>query len=137
MNRYDRQMRVSQIGKSGQEKIAKTRLLIVGVGAIGTYAAELAVRMGFRELTLIDRDFVELSNLQRQTLFTESDAALKLPKAYAAREHLLHIDKSVKIEIVVDDANAETLADFAGKIDAVLDCTDNFATRRFFKQLLS
>lgn len=74
MERYDRQMRVKNIGKDGQEKLLTKTILIVGVGAIGSYAAEICARMGFGKLILIDRDYVELSNLQRQSLFTEQDA---------------------------------------------------------------
>ncbi|MEN2666866.1 ThiF family adenylyltransferase [Listeria aquatica] len=131
MDRYDRQMRVRQIGTDGQKKIMQTTLLIVGVGALGSYAAELATRMGFKKLILIDRDFVEWSNLQRQTLFTEQDVRDKLPKAYAAKKHLEAINQHVQIESVIDDANAETLSEYASEVDAVLDCTDNFTTRRF------
>ncbi|WP_167628166.1 ThiF family adenylyltransferase [Listeria valentina] len=131
MDRYDRQMRVRQIGTDGQKKIMQTTLLIVGVGALGSYAAELATRMGFKKLILIDRDFVEWSNLQRQTLFTEQDVQDKLPKAYAAKKHLEAINRNVHIESIVDDANLETLSGYESEVDAVLDCTDNFATRRF------
>ncbi|WP_088838686.1 ThiF family adenylyltransferase [Listeria sp. ILCC792] len=130
MERYDRQIRVKEIGAFGQKKIRETTVLIVGVGAIGTYAAEMIVRMGFKRLVLIDRDFVELSNLQRQTLFTEADAEARLPKAYAAALALKQMNRDVVVDFVVDDANAESLAPFTD-VNFVLDCTDNFLTRRF------
>ncbi|MBC1937323.1 molybdopterin biosynthesis protein MoeB [Listeria grandensis] len=134
MERYDRQMRVAQIGKTGQETLQASTVLIVGVGAIGTYAAEIAARMGIGRLILVDRDFVELSNLQRQTLFTEQDAMQKEAKAWAAAKALRAINRDVQIDFLVDDANPQSLLPFAGNVDAALDCTDNFATRRFLNQ---
>lgn len=134
MERYDRQMRVAQIGKSGQETLRDSTILIVGVGAIGTYAAEIAARMGIGRLILVDRDFVELSNLQRQTLFTEQDAMQKEAKAFAAAKALRAINRDIVIDFLVDDANGQSLLPFAGDVDAVLDCTDNFATRRFLNE---
>ncbi|MBA3927840.1 ThiF family adenylyltransferase [Listeria rustica] len=134
MERYDRQMRVAQIGKPGQEVLQASTILIIGVGAIGTYAAEIAARMGFGRLILVDRDFVELSNLQRQTLFTEEDAARKEAKAWAAAKALRAINQDIQIDFLVDDANVQSLLPYAGNVDAVLDCTDNFATRRFLNQ---
>lgn len=134
MERYDRQMRVAQIGKTGQETLRDSTILIVGVGAIGTYAAEIAARMGIGRLILVDRDFVELSNLQRQTLFTEQDAMQKEAKAWAAARALRAINRDIVIDFLVDDANGSSLLPFAGDVDAVLDCTDNFATRRFLNE---
>ncbi|WP_036077567.1 ThiF family adenylyltransferase [Listeria cornellensis] len=134
MERYDRQMRVAQIGKTGQETVQASTILIIGVGAIGTYAAEIAARMGFGRLILVDRDFVELSNLQRQTLFTEQDAMQKEAKAWAAAKALRAINRDIKVDFLVDDANRQSLSAYAGTVDAVLDCTDNFATRRFLNQ---
>ncbi|EUJ48389.1 ThiF family adenylyltransferase [Paenilisteria rocourtiae] len=134
MERYDRQMRVAQIGKKGQEILRTSTVLIVGIGAIGTYAAEIATRMGFGRLILADRDFVELSNLQRQTLFTEQDAMQKEAKAWAAAKALRAINQDIQIDFLVDDANGQSLLPFAGNLDAVLDCTDNFATRQFLNQ---
>lgn len=81
MERYDRQMRVKNIGKVGQKKLLTKTILIVGVGAIGSYAAEICARMGFGKLILIDRDYVELSNLQRQSLFTEQDGIRQTSKS--------------------------------------------------------
>lgn len=134
LERYDRQMRVANIGKIGQEKLLSKTILIVGVGAIGSYAAEICARMGFGKLILIDRDYVELSNLQRQSLYTEQDALEKQAKAYAAQKALLLINSEIEVEYIVDDANMTSLTPFAKKIDYILDCTDNFMTRDFLNQ---
>lgn len=134
LERYDRQMRVANIGKVGQEKLLSKTILIVGVGAIGSYAAEICARMGFGKLILIDRDYVELSNLQRQSLYTEQDALEKQAKAYAAQKALLLINSEIEVEYIVDDANMTSLTPFAKKIDYILDCTDNFMTRDFLNQ---
>ncbi|EAE6207073.1 ThiF family adenylyltransferase [Listeria innocua] len=134
MERYDRQMRVANIGEIGQEKLLSKTILIVGVGAIGSYAAEICARMGFGKLILIDRDYVELSNLQRQSLYTELDALEKQAKAYAAQKALLLINSEIEVEYIVDDANMTSLTPFAKKIDYILDCTDNFMTRDFLNQ---
>lgn len=134
MERYDRQMRVKNIGKDGQEKLLTKTILIVGVGAIGSYAAEICARMGFGKLILIDRDYVELSNLQRQSLFTEQDALDKQAKSYAASKALQLINSDITIEYIVDDANVTSLTPYVGTIDYILDCTDNFMTRDFLNQ---
>ncbi|MBF2353930.1 ThiF family adenylyltransferase [Listeria seeligeri] len=134
MERYDRQMRVATIGKAGQEKLLTKTILIVGVGAIGSYAAEICTRMGFGKLILVDRDYVELSNLGRQSLYTELDALEKQAKAYAACKALRLINSEIEINYIVDDANMETLTPLASKIDYVLDCTDNFSTREVLNQ---
>ncbi|EAG9320468.1 ThiF family adenylyltransferase [Listeria monocytogenes] len=134
MERYDRQMRVKNIGKAGQEKLLTKTILIVGVGAIGSYAAEICARMGFGKLILIDRDYVELSNLQRQSLFTEKDALDKQAKAYAASKALQLINSDITIEYIVEDANVTSLTPYVGTIDYILDCTDNFMTRAFLNQ---
>lgn len=134
LERYDRQMRVANIGKVGQEKLLSKTILIVGVGAIGSYAAEICARMGFGKLILIDRDYVELSNLQRQSLYTEQDALEKQAKAYAAQKALLLINSEIEVEYIVDDANMTSLTPFAKKIDYILDCSDNFMTRDFLNQ---
>lgn len=119
-----------------KKKLLTKTILIVGVGAIGSYAAEICARMGFGKLILFDRDYVELSNLQRQSLFTEQDALDKQAKAYAASKALQLINSDIEIEYIVDDANATSLTPYAGAIDYILDCTDNFMTRDFFKSIL-
>ena len=127
-NRYDRQIRVPQLGLVGQEKLATTRVLIVGCGALGTYAAEQLVRTGVGELILIDPDTVELSNLQRQTLFTTTDAEAGRAKVDAAKEALLAINPEVQITARQESFD-QVLFDNFEALDLVLDCTDNFLAR--------
>ena len=117
------------IGPEGQQRLLASRAAIVGCGAIGAAAANLLVRAGVGYLRVIDRDFVEPSNLQRQTLFDESDASNALPKAIAAERKLRSINSSVSVEGVVADltpSNAESLLD---GVELLLDGTDNFETR--------
>ena len=127
--KYSRQMLFAGIGPKGQQQLLASRAAIVGCGAIGAAAANLLVRAGVGYLRIIDRDFVEPSNLQRQTLFDESDALNVLPKAVAAERKLRSINSSVAIEGVVADLtphNAESLLD---GVELLLDGTDNFETR--------
>ncbi|WP_099223146.1 ThiF family adenylyltransferase [Listeria costaricensis] len=137
MNRYDRQTRVAEIGHSGQQKIMAARALIIGVGAIGSHVADALVRMGVEDIVLIDRDFVELTNLQRQTLFTEEDAHYKLPKAIAAKAHLEKINQQVSIDAFVDEVTIDFLTEqlTQNQRTFVFDCTDNFATRRLINEV--
>lgn len=127
--RYSRQVFFPPIGPEGQEKLARAKAVIVGCGALGTAQAGLLVRAGVGELRIIDRDFVEDSNLQRQTLFDESDAAGRLPKAVAAEHKLRQINSSVKVEGVVADAQADNIEALLGGYGLILDGTDNFETR--------
>ena len=127
--KYSRQILFAGIGPEGQQRLLVSRAAIVGCGAIGAAAANLLVRAGVGYLRIIDRDFVEPSNLQRQTLFDESDALNVLPKAVAAERQLRSINSSVTVEGVVADLsprNAEALLD---GVDLLLDGTDNFETR--------
>jgi len=133
-DRYSRQVLFAPIGQAGQDLLARAHVAIVGVGATGAATASLLARAGVGHLTLIDRDFVEPSNLQRQMLFDEDDARASLPKAEAARLHLARINSSVHIDASITDlvpANAPTLLD----ADLVLDCTDNFETRYLINDL--
>src|SRR3954462_8288020 len=97
-DRYSRQTRVPGIGKAGQERIRASRVTLCGVGALGTVLANTLARAGVGHLRVIDRDFVEPSNLQRQTMFTESDAEKRLPKAIAAANHLHEINSEIEVE---------------------------------------
>jgi molybdopterin/thiamine biosynthesis adenylyltransferase len=128
-DRYSRQTRFAPIGDEGQHRLASARVLIIGLGALGTVAADQMVRAGVGYLRLIDRDFVELSNLQRQALFDEDDLQNNLPKAVAAEAKLRRINSSVQIEARVDDVNPTNIEDFLEDIDVVLDALDNFETR--------
>jgi len=128
-DRYSRQILFAPIGAGGQQRLAAARVTVVGCGALGTAQADLLARAGVGRLHLVDRDFVEASNLQRQTLFDEEDARAALPKAVAARARLGRVNSAIRIEALVADlipANAEEL--LAGS-DVVLDGTDNFETR--------
>jgi molybdopterin-synthase adenylyltransferase len=137
--RYQRQVILPQIGPKGQARLAESRVLLVGVGALGGMLAELLVRAGVGWLRLVDRDLVELNNLQRQVLFDQSDAIHELPKSIAAMRRLAAISSSVRLEPVVADANArniESLSRFDGKpADLILDGTDNAATRYLINDL--
>jgi molybdopterin/thiamine biosynthesis adenylyltransferase len=133
-DRYSRQILFAPIGEAGQQLLRRAHVAIVGVGATGAATASLLARAGVGRLTLIDRDFVEPSNLQRQMLFDEDDARASLPKAEAARLHLARINSTVHIDAHITDlvpANAPTLLD----ADLVLDCTDNFETRYLINDL--
>ncbi len=127
--RYSRQILFSEIGKSGQEKLLNSRVLIVGCGALGCSHAETLTRAGVGFLRIVDRDFVEFSNLQRQTLFSEKDAKEKLPKAIAAKNRLYEINSEIEVESIVADVNYSNIESFVKDCDLVLDGTDNFQTR--------
>jgi len=122
-------MRVPGIGKTGQERIMNSRVTLCGVGALGTVLANTLVRAGVGFVRIIDRDFVEPSNLQRQVLFDESDVASNLPKAEAAAVKLRQINSTVTIEPIVADINRTNIEDFCRDSDMILDGTDNFEVR--------
>src|SRR5258706_1198492 len=126
--RYARQILLPWIGDKGQQKLAGARVVIVGGGALGGTAAEQLARSGVRHLTIIDRDIVELSNLQRQVLFDEEDARANLPKAVAAERRLRRINSSIQIRGVVADLNGENAEELLDA-DLILDATDNVETR--------
>jgi adenylyltransferase/sulfurtransferase len=127
--RYSRQVLFNGIGADGQRKLAQARVLIVGCGALGTAQAESLARAGVGRLRIADRDFVEASNLQRQTMFTERDAAERLPKAVAAANHLAEINAEIKVEAEIVDVTQANIERLLKECDVVLDGTDNFVTR--------
>ncbi len=127
--RYSRQILYRHIGEAGQEKLLAARAAIVGCGALGSQQAALLARAGVGELRIIDRDYIEASNLQRQTLFTESDAAQCLPKAVAAETHLKQASSRIRVCGLVADLTAENAAELLGGVHVILDGTDNFETR--------
>jgi molybdopterin-synthase adenylyltransferase len=127
--KYSRQMLFAGIGAEGQQRLLASCAIIVGCGAIGTAAANLLVRAGVGHLRILDRDFVEPSNLQRQTLFEESDARDALPKAIAAERRLRAINSDVKVQGTVADLNASNAQELLGGSSLILDGTDNFETR--------
>lgn len=127
--RYSRQTAFDKIGARGQERLFSARVAIVGVGALGTVAANNLCRAGVGFLRLVDRDCVELSNLQRQALFDEGDAAAGLPKAVAARNHLARIDSRVCVEPVVAHVDSSNVEGIVKDVDVVLDGSDNVELR--------
>ncbi len=129
LERYSRQMRVPGIGKAGQERIMRSRVTLCGVGALGTVLANTLVRAGVGHVRIIDRDFVEPSNLQRQVLFDESDVTNNLPKSEAAAIKLRQINSTVNIESVVADIDRTNIEDLCRDADIILDGTDNFEVR--------
>ena len=128
-DRYSRSILFGGIGQEGQEKFAAFRIAIVGVGAIGTVAAEIAARAGIGMIRLLDRDIVDESNLQRQFLFDEDDASSSRPKADAAAGHLAKINSAVRIESRVRDVDFRNVDEILSGVDLVVDASDNFETR--------
>jgi adenylyltransferase/sulfurtransferase len=128
-DRYSRQILFSGIGPEGQRRLLESRVAIIGCGALGSAQAEALARAGVGKLRLIDRDFVESSNLQRQTMFTERDAADRIPKAIAAATHIDEINAGIQTEPQVLDVNHSNVESLIGDCNLVLDGTDNFATR--------
>lgn len=128
-DRYSRQILFDKIGKAGQEKIFNSNILIIGCGALGSVIANNLVRSGVGKITIVDRDFVELNNLQRQILFDEKDARLKLPKAIAAKKKLREINSQIVIEAKTYDVNHKNIEKLINGVNIVLDGTDNMETR--------
>ena len=128
-SRYSRQSRFAGLGPEGQRRIRAARVAVVGLGALGSVQADLLARAGVGALRLIDRDFVEISNLQRQTLYEESDAAEALPKAVAAGRRLARVNSEVQIEPLVGDLSPRNIDETLEGVDLILDATDNFETR--------
>ena len=127
--RYSRQIRIPGIGEAGQQAIGASTVLVVGLGALGTHAADTLARAGTGNLWLCDRDIVDWTNLQRQVLFTEADAAAGTPKAIAAAQALRAANSAISIEAHVEHCSAEFLDALPRVPDLVLDGTDNFPTR--------
>ena len=127
--RYSRQILFSEIGRGGQEKLLNSRVLLVGCGALGASHAELLARAGAGTLRIVDRDFVEYTNLQRQTLFKEEDAENRVPKAAAAKQRIAEINSEITVEAIVADVNNSNIESLIDGCDLVLDGTDNFQVR--------
>lgn len=133
--RYSRQTLFAPIGERGQLEIQKKHVLLLGAGALGAANAEALTRAGVGKITIVDRDYVELSNLQRQQMYTERDVEERLPKAEAAKRHLLEIDHGVEVNAIIMDATAQNLEQLLGGVDLILDATDNFETRMIINDL--
>lgn len=133
--RYSRQTRFVDIGEKGQRLIRQKHVAIIGAGALGTSNAEMLVRAGVGQLTLVDRDYVERSNLQRQQLYTEADAEKRLPKVVAAKKRLQEINSDVHITIHIEDFHAANAYQLIGEPDVLIDATDNFETRQLINDI--
>lgn len=129
LERYSRQMRFAEIGEAGQKKLLASRVLLCGCGALGTVLADVLARAGVGFLRIVDRDFVEPSNLQRQVLFDEDDVRNQLPKAVAAARKIAKINSDVQVESIVADIDYTNIQRFAKGVDLILDGTDNFEIR--------
>ncbi|MFN6963626.1 MAG: ThiF family adenylyltransferase [Pyrinomonadaceae bacterium] len=127
--RYSRQILFPEIGREGQQRLLDSRVLLVGCGALGAAHAEMLARAGVGRLRIVDRDFVEYTNLQRQTLFKESDAAERLPKAVAAKRRIAEINSEITVEEMVADVNNSNVEQLIDGCDVVIDGTDNFQVR--------
>jgi adenylyltransferase/sulfurtransferase len=127
--RYSRQILFREIGKAGQEKLLNSRVLLVGCGALGASHAEMLARAGIGDLAVVDRDFVEFTNLQRQTLYSEQDARDRLPKAIAAKNRIAAINSETKVEAIIADVNHSNIERLLKDRDLVIDGTDNFQVR--------
>jgi adenylyltransferase/sulfurtransferase len=134
-SRYARQIRYAPFGETAQERLADSRALVVGCGALGTVIANTLVRAGVGSVRIVDRDFVELTNLQRQVLFDEDDIAADLPKAVAAARKLSRINSQVEIEPVVADVSPNNIQELARDVGVIVDGTDNFETRYLINDL--
>lgn len=128
-DRYSRQVLFAGIGEAGQRRLAASHLALVGCGATGAAAASLLARAGVGRLTLIDRDFVEESNLQRQVLFDEADARESLPKAEAARRKIALFNSEIRVDAHIKDLTPGNIHELLSGADLILDATDNFETR--------
>lgn len=129
LERYARQRAFHAIGKSGQEKLAISRVMILGCGGLGSAAASILARAGIGFLRLVDRDFLELNNLQRQILYEEHDVKEGLPKAIAAQRQIERINSMVQVEPVVADVNRFNIEKLIADVDVVIDAADNFEIR--------
>src|SRR6266849_2898866 len=129
LERYSRQMRFYGVGEAGQRKLLASHVTLCGCGALGTVLANALVRGGVGHLRLIDRDFIETNNLQRQVLFDEHDVAENLPKAEAAARKLGAINSSVFVEPIVADIDRTNIVELVQDADVILDGTDNFEIR--------
>jgi adenylyltransferase/sulfurtransferase len=135
LERYHRQILLPAIGEAGQRRLLEGHALVAGCGALGTMIADALARAGVGTLTIVDRDTVELTNLQRQVLFDESDVAGTVPKARAAADKIARINTGITVHAHVDDLNHRNVDRFAKEADVILDGLDNFETRYLLNDL--
>jgi adenylyltransferase/sulfurtransferase len=129
LERYARQIRYAPLGEAGQRRLAESSALVCGCGALGSVIAETLVRSGVGHVRIVDRDFLELNNLQRQVLYDEQDVASGLPKAIAAANKLAKINSQVTVEPIVVDVDHTNVMQLTEAVDVILDGTDNFEIR--------
>lgn len=129
MERYAKQILFDRIGKKGQEKLSRAKVVIIGCGALGTVIANNLTRSGVGYIRIVDRDYIELSNLQRQILFDEEDIDRNLPKVIAAEYKLKKINSSIVIESIIKDVNSTNILSICSGMDLILDATDNLNIR--------
>jgi len=127
MERYSRHILLKEIGEKGQVKLSKSSVVIIGCGALGTAIANILVRAGVGEIQIVDRDIIEMSNIQRQSLFDEKDVGL--PKAWVAAKKLRKVNQKIKIKSVIEDLNNSNIEGVIESADLVIDGTDNMETR--------
>src|SRR5262249_2787646 len=128
-DRYSRQVLFDPIGRHGQERLGRSSAVIVGCGAPGAIHAETLARARVSRPKLMDRDFVEESNLHRQLIFEESDASQRLPKSVAAARRINRINSSIEVEAIIEDVSRNNIEDLVNGAQVILDGTDNFETR--------
>lgn len=127
--RYAKQELFFPIGKEGQKELQSADVIIIGAGALGSASSEMLARAGIGNMTIVDRDYVEWSNLQRQQLYTELDAQNKIPKAIAAKNRLQQVNSEISIDSVITDVNSLNIEELIRKKSVIIDATDNFETR--------
>lgn len=130
MDRYARQVSFAGIGRQGQLKLNKSRVLIAGLGALGSAAAGYLARAGVGFIRLLDRDYVELGNIQRQQLYTEEDAANEMPKAIAAERAIGRINSDIETQAVICDLDSGNIDEYISDVDLILDASDNVEIRK-------
>jgi len=129
LKRYERQISYPAWGRESQEKLSRSTALVVGVGALGSVIANTLARAGVGTLRIVDRDFLEWNNLQRQVLYTEEDVRNHLPKAVVAERHLREINSEINIEAIVADVDYGNIEQLCAGVDVIVDGTDNFEIR--------
>jgi len=129
LSRYHRQMLLSGFGKDGQQRLLNSTAMVLGCGALGCVIADILARAGVGHLVIVDRDFIELTNLQRQVLFDEDDVADAIPKAEAAKRRIAEINSDVHVTAIVDDINHTNIERYASGVDVIVDGLDNIETR--------
>jgi adenylyltransferase/sulfurtransferase len=129
LTRYHRQSLLPGFGDDAQRRLLQSTAFVLGCGALGSLVAELLARAGVGRLVLVDRDYVELTNLQRQVLYDERDVADAIPKAEAARRRLERVNSGIAVETIVDDLNAGNIERYAVGVDVLIDGLDNFEAR--------